>query len=119
MTSKSVTRRVAYRIGFGLDNSPAYPALGQVVDQCLADQEARKLDRVDGKLGSANTPDARGLCWWHVSIHAIAGLSVDPFARRAGPDTTDDGKFGASTAGKIKLAAKSCQENGYQSRVNK
>ena len=114
MTRECVARRVAYRIGFGLDDPPADPALWKVVDQGLADQEACELDRVDGQVGSANTPDASGPCWRRVCIHAIAQLTAEPFARRARPDTIDENASRPSTPGKSKLTAKSYQVNEYQ-----
>ena len=119
VTRKSVARGVANRIGFGLDDPPADPALRKVVDKCLADQEACELDRVDGQLGSANPPDASGPCWRRVCIHAIAQLTAEPFARRARPDTTDENTSRPGTPGKIKLTARSYQENEYQSRLTK
>ena len=98
MSGKGVARRVAHRIGFRLDDSAAHPALRQVVDQCLADQEARKLHGIDGQIGPAKTPDAISPCWWRVSMHAIAGMTVDQYARRAGPDASVENKSGANAA---------------------
>ena len=46
LAAKRVSGGVSWRISFGLDDAPAYPAPGKVVHESLADQKPRKLQRV-------------------------------------------------------------------------
>jgi hypothetical protein len=56
-TAEGVARAVADQVGLGLDDAPADPTLGQVVNQGLADQEAGERDRVDRQLGPGQPAD--------------------------------------------------------------
>jgi hypothetical protein len=60
---------VAHRIGFRLDDSPAQPAPGQIVNERLADQESRELERIHGQFCAAETADAVNLMCWDGFIH--------------------------------------------------
>jgi len=52
-----MARGIAGRIRFRFHDTAAEPARWEIVDYGLSDEEARKLDRVRRKLGSAKAPD--------------------------------------------------------------
>jgi hypothetical protein len=83
VAGKGVPGGVAHRIPFRLDDSPAQPALRQIVDQRFTDQKARELDRIHGQLGAAKTPEAADLFLGCAFVHRIAALAAGQFASRA------------------------------------
>ena len=73
-------RRIAHRIRFGLDDAPAQASVRQIVDQRLADQVLRELDRVDGQFRapqSAGSASER-LCRDFRAFASVGRISGDP-----------------------------------------
>ncbi|MGF6963141.1 hypothetical protein OKW43_000146 [Paraburkholderia sp. WC7.3g] len=56
-----MARRIAERIGLGLDDASAEASFGQIVHEVFADHEARELDRVDRQIVAAQRADGKRL----------------------------------------------------------
>ena len=65
--AKSVRGCVADDISFGFDDAAAQSDVGQIVDQRLADEEAREFNCLDGKLAATKAADAN---FWARRHHA-------------------------------------------------
>jgi hypothetical protein len=55
-----MVRRIAERVGFGLDDSAADAAFGRIVNKAFADHETREFDGVGGQRWAYERDDAMG-----------------------------------------------------------